>query len=61
MIRVTSDGEYLAFDRDGHEFYDVLVPAPADLGRFIRHMDDKMWFPEVRKQTIELIRAVHDE
>ena len=59
MITVRSDDGYLTFERDGVEFYDSAIPCEADIGRWFRHMDDKMWMQEVRKTCIDLIREHH--
>ena len=59
MITVRSDDGYLTFERDGREFYDSAIPCEADIGRWFRHMDDKMWMQEVRKTCIDLIREHH--
>ena len=37
------------------EFYDTAIPAQADVGRLMRHLSDKMWFPGVREETLQLI------
>lgn len=55
MVTVERDGGYLIFKRDGVEFYDTAIPAQADVGRLIRHLGDKMWFAEVRAETMQLI------
>lgn len=55
MVTVERDGGYLIFKRDGVEFYDTAIPAQADVGRLMRHLSDKMWFPGVRAQTLTLI------
>jgi len=55
MITVRSDDGYLMFERDGVEFYDTAIPAQADVGRLIRHLGDKMWFAEVKAETLQLI------
>lgn len=59
MITVRSDDGYLTFERDGREFYDSAIPCEADIGRWFRHMDDKIWFPEVRLLCLGLIREHH--
>jgi len=59
MITVRSDDGYLTFERDGREFYDSAIPCEADIGRWFRHMDDKMWMQEVRKTCIDLIHEYH--
>lgn len=59
MITVRSDDGYLMFERDGREFYDSAIPCEADIGRWFRHMDDKMWMQEVRKTCIDLIHEYH--
>lgn len=55
MITVERDGNYLLFKRDGVEFYDTAIPAQADVGRLMRHLGDKMWFADVRAETLQLI------
>jgi len=55
MVTVERDGGYLIFKRDGAEFYDTAIPAQAEVGRLIRHLGDKMWFAEVRAETLQLI------
>lgn len=55
MITVRSDDGYLIFKRDGVEFYDSMIPAPADVGWLMRHLSDKTWFAEVRAETFQLI------
>lgn len=60
MITVRSDDGYLTFEQDGREFYDSAIPCEADIGRWFRHMDDKMWMQDVRKTCIELIHEYHD-
>lgn len=60
MITVRSDDGYLTFEQDGREFYDSAIPCEADMGRWFRHMDGKMWFPDVRKNCIDLIHEYHD-
>lgn len=57
MITVERDGAYLVFKRDGVEFYDTAIPAPADAGRLIRHLSDKSWFADVKQETIRIINA----
>ena len=59
MITVRSDDGYLTFEQDGREFYDSAIPCEADIGRWFRHMDDKMWMPEVRAACLGLIREHH--
>ena len=59
MITVRSDDGYLTFERDGREFYDSAIPCESDIGRWFRHMDDKMWMQEVRKTCIDLIHEHH--
>lgn len=61
MVTVEREGEYLIFKRDGVEFYDTAIPAQADVGRLMRHLSDKMWFPEVRAETLRLINEKGDE
>ena len=61
MVTVERDGGYLIFRRDGVEFYDTVIPAQADVGRLIRHLGDKMWFPGVRAQTLQLILDALEE
>ena len=56
MITVERDGGYLIFRRDGVEFYDSGIPCEAALGQWVRHMDDKAWFAEVRRETLRLLR-----
>ena len=55
MVTVERDGGYLIFKRDGVEFYDTAITARADVGRLIRYLDDKMWFADVRAETLRLI------
>ena len=61
MVTVERDGQYLIFKRDGVEFYDTAIPAQADVGRLMRYLDDKMWFPGVRAQTLQLILDALDQ
>ena len=61
MITVERDGGYLIFRRDGVEFYDTAIPAQADVGRLMRHLGDKMWFPGVREETLQLILDALEE
>lgn len=61
MVTVERDGGYLVFKRDGVEFYDTAIPAQADVGRLMRHLSDKMWFSEVRAETLRLINEKGDE
>ena len=56
MITVERDGGYLIFCRDNAEFYDSGIPCEAALGQWVRHMDDKAWFAEVRRETLRLLR-----
>ena len=55
MVTVERDGAYLIFKREGVEFYDTAIPAQADVGRLIRHLSDKMWFADVRAETLQLV------
>ena len=59
MITVRSDDGYLMFERDGVEFYDTAIPAQADVGRLMRHLSDKMWFAEVRQDSLAMIAEYH--
>lgn len=59
MITVERDGGYLIFRRDGVEFYDTAIPAQADVGRLMRHLGDKMWFAEVRADSLAMIAEYH--
>jgi len=59
VVAVKREGGYLLFWRDCVEFYDSAIPCEADIGRWFRHMDDKMWFPEVRTDCLDLIREYH--
>ena len=59
MITVRSDDGYLMFERDGVEFYDTAIPAQADVGRLMRHLSDKMWFAEVRSDSLAMIAEYH--
>ena len=59
MITVRSDDGYLMFERDGVEFYDTAIPAQADVGRLMRHLSDKMWFSEVRADSLVMIAEYH--
>lgn len=61
MVTVERDGAYLIFKRDGVEFYDTAIPAQADVGRLMRHMGDKMWFHQVRAETLQLILDALEE
>ena len=61
MVTVERDGGYLIFKRNGTEFYDTAIPAQADVGRLIRHMSDKAWFPGVREETLQLILDALEE
>ena len=56
MVTVERDGQYLIFFRDDAEFYDSGIPCEAALGQWVRHMDDKAWFAEVRRETLRLLR-----
>ena len=56
MVTVERDGGYLIFFRDNAEFYDSGIPCEAALGQWVRHMDDKAWFAEVRRETLRLLR-----
>lgn len=60
-MTVERDGGYLVFRRDGVEFYDTAIPSPANVGWTVRHLSDKMWFPEVRAETLRLINEKGDE
>lgn len=55
MVTVERDGNYLIFKRDGVEFYDSAIPAPADTGLLMRHLSDKTWFADIRAETFQLI------
>ena len=59
MITVEIEGDFLNFMRDGHVFYDPAIPAQSEIGRFFRHMDDKMWFAEVRAECLAMIAGYH--
>lgn len=59
MVTVKREGSYLVFWRDSVEFYDSAIPCEADIGRWFRHMDDKMWMHEVRTACLDLIREHH--
>lgn len=59
MVAVKREGGYLVFWRDGVEFYDSAIPCEAEIGQWFRHMDGKMWFPEVRTACLGLIRECH--
>ena len=61
MVTVEREGEYLIFKRDGVEFYDTAIPSPAHVGWMIRHLSDKMWFSEVRVDTLRIINEKGDE
>lgn len=61
MVTVEREGGYLIFKRDGVEFYDTAIPAQADVGRLMRHLGDKMWFPDVRAETLQLILDALEE
>ena len=61
MVTVERDGAYLLFKRDGVEFYDTAIPAQADVGRLIRYLGDKMWFAEVKAETLRLIMDALEE
>ena len=56
MVTVERDGQYLIFFRDGVEFYDSGIPCEAVLGQWVRHMDDKTWFADVRLEALRLLR-----
>ena len=56
MVTVERDGQHLIFFRDDAEFYDSGIPCEAALGQWVRHMDDKAWFAEVRRETLRLLR-----
>ena len=60
-MTVERDGAYLLFKRDGVEFYDTAIPAQADVGRLIRYLGDKMWFAEVKAETLRLIMDALEE
>lgn len=59
MITVRSDDGYLTFEQGGREFYDSAIPCEADIDRWFRHMNGKMWFQDVRKTCIDLIHEHH--
>lgn len=59
MVTVERDGAYLIFRRDGVEFYDTAIPAQADVGRLVRHLSDKMWFAEVRQDSLAMLAEYH--
>ena len=61
MVTVERDGGYLIFKRNGTEFYDTAIPAQADVGRLMRHLSDKMWFPGVQAETLQLILDALEE
>jgi len=62
MITVRSDDGYLTFEQDGREFYDSAIPCEADIGRWFRHMDDKMWMtPELKQETIKIIGDYYED
>ena len=58
-MTVERDGGYLLFKRDGVEFYDTAIPAQADVGRLMRHLSNKMWFAEVRQDSLVMIAEYH--
>ena len=58
MVTVERDGGYLIFIRDNAEFYDSGIPAQSALGNGFRHMDDKAWFAEVRRETPGMIAGL---
>ena len=60
-MTVERDGGYLIFKRNGTEFYHTAIPAQADVGRLIRHMRDKAWFPGVWEETLQLILDALEE
>lgn len=57
MITVELDpvDGYLTYKRDGRWFYDAAIPDEDQVWQLLRHLGDKMWFPEVKARTIELI------
>ena len=59
MVTVERDGGYLIFKRNGTEFYDSGIPCEAALGQWVRHMDDKAWFAEVRAECLAMIAGYH--
>ena len=59
MVTVEREGNYLLFKRDGVEFYDSAIPAPADTGLLMRHLSDKTWFAEVRSDSLAMIAEYH--
>ena len=59
MVTVERDGGYLIFFRDNAEFYDSGIPCEAALGQWVRHMDDKAWFAEVRQDSLAMIAEYH--
>ena len=62
MITVRSDEGYLTFEQDGREFYDSAIPCEADIGRWFRHMNDKMWMtPELKQETIKIIGDYYED
>ena len=61
MVTVERDGGYLIFKRNGTEFYDSGIPCEAALGQWVRHMDDKAWFAEVKADALQLILDALEE
>ena len=60
MVTVQSDGDFLIYMRDGVEIYDPAIPAPAEIGRFFRHMMSKTWFtPDMKAETMRLVREYY--
>jgi len=55
MTTVKIDDGYLVFGNGVRDFYDIAIPDEAHVWQLLRHMSDKMWFPEVKARTIELI------
>ena len=58
MVTVERDGGYLIFRRDGVEFYDTAIPAQADVGRLIRHLERQDVVCGVRAGCLAMIAGI---
>ena len=52
-------GRYCAVGRE--LWLDYRAQCVADVGRLMRHLSDKMWFPGVREETLQLILDALEE
>ena len=55
MVTVEARRRIPDFPARRRGFYDTAIPAQADVGRLIRHLSDKMWFAEVRQDSLAMI------